>query len=674
MTFAHPEWLLCLTFLPILALISWLAWRQRGKRWQKLVAPRLQKRLSRTQPAWVHFTGLGLALLGLTGLIVAFAQPESGEEWIEVESEGRNILFCVDISRSMLAEDVQPSRLQASRAAALEILERFPNDRVGVLLFAGENLMQSPLTLDHGFVEQTLAQLDPADIPYGGSNLSGAINDGVRMLTQTGQQSNIMVVFSDGEGSTVGVEPAAAKAAREGIFIYALGMGTNEGSFIPDPRQRDGKFRDRSGNPVFTRLDEEALRTVASKTDGFYSRGIGGEFLKKLDSALTEMDRFREEGKHQRVAKPAHQWFLFGGLLLLMISIFIRTLPHGRTVALLAGLFFITPQAEASLISDGRDALERGEQLEAHQFFRLAAQEESGERAARLQLAAGSAAYRAKSWHAAADSFSNALSSENVELQEQAHYALATSLFYLGVPTEGEEQIKAWQGSVKHFKAALDLNPDHAEAASNLKQVEDFLRKKEEEEKEEQQQNEEEKKEDQEEDKKDKPEDSEQDQEKDQEEKEGDQGEDGDEGDEGDQSNEEKPSEDQESKGDQSEEGEPQDNPEPSENEGEGENEGEEEPQPGEEGKDSKGDPEQSDEGKKDGKNDGENNGEPQNGDPSKNPEGKPQEAQEAKQAPEPKTESREERARRLLKQYADFGEKAPRRVRRPYNRASQDW
>ena len=670
MTFAHPEWLLCLTFLPILALISWLAWRQRGKRWQKLVAPRLQKRLSRTQPAWVHFTGLGLALLGLTGLIVAFAQPESGEEWIEVESEGRNILFCVDISRSMLAEDVQPSRLQASRAAALEILERFPNDRVGVLLFAGENLMQSPLTLDHGFVEQTLAQLDPADIPYGGSNLSGAINDGVRMLTQTGQQSNIMVVFSDGEGSTVGVEPAAAKAAREGIFIYALGMGTNEGSFIPDPRQRDGKFRDRSGNPVFTRLDEEALRTVASKTDGFYSRGIGGEFLKKLDSALTEMDRFREEGKHQRVAKPAHQWFLFGGLLLLMISIFIRTLPHGRTVALLAGLFFITPQVEASLISDGRDALERGEQLEAHQFFRLAAQEESGERAARLQLAAGSAAYRAKSWHAAADSFSNALSSENVELQEQAHYALATSLFYLGVPTEGEEQIKAWQGSVKHFKAALDLNPDHAEAASNLKQVEDFLRKKEEE-KEEQQQNEEEKKEDQEEDKKDKPEDSEQDQEKDQEEKEGDQGEDGDEGD---QSNEEKPSEDQESKGDQSEEGEPQDNPEPSENEGEGENEGEEEPQPGEEGKDSKGDPEQSDEGKKDGKNEGENNGEPQNGDPSKNSEGKPQEAQEAKQAPEPKTESREERARRLLKQYADFGEKAPRRVRRPYNRASQDW
>ena len=475
MRFENPEWLLCLIALPVLALVAWLAWRNRGERWKKLVAPRLQGRLSHARSPWIFFTSFGLALLGLGGLIVAYAQPESGEEWIEVESEGRNILFCIDISRSMLAEDIKPSRLQASRAAALEILERFPQDRVGILLFSGETLVQSPLTLDHSFVEQALAQLDPGDIPYGGSNLSGGVNAGIQLLTQTGQKSNIMVIFSDGEKSTEGLETAAESAASEGIFIYALGMGTGEGSFIPDRRERDGKFRDRTGNPVFSRLDEEALRILAGRTNGYYSEGIGGDFLGKLDSALDEMDRFREEGKHQRVAKPAYKWFLFGGLLLLMISIFVRCLPL-RSLTAAAVLFFTVPQADAGLIDEGREALERGDQLEAHRFFREAAKESSGERAARLHLAAGSAAYRARSWNAAADSFSQALESDDPALQQKAHYALATSLFYLGVSLEEEERKTAWRGAEKHYQAALGIAPDDQPAIDNLQSVRNLLK------------------------------------------------------------------------------------------------------------------------------------------------------------------------------------------------------
>lgn len=643
MRFENQEWLLCLIAIPILAFVAWLAWKTRGKRWKKLVAPRLQRRLSHVRSPWIYFASLGLALVGLGGLIVAFAQPESGEEWIEVESEGRNILFCIDISRSMLAKDIKPSRLQASRAAALEILERFPQDRVGVLLFSGETLVQSPLTLDHSFVEQTLAQLDPEDIPYGGTNLSGGVNAGIQLLTQTGQKSNIMVIFSDGEKSTEGLETAADSAASEGIFIYALGMGTSNGSFIPDAKERDGKFRGRNGNPVFSRLDEASLKILAGRTNGYYSQGIGGEFLGKLDSALEEMDRFREEGKHQRVAKPAYKWFLFGGLLLLMLSIFVRCLPL-RSFTAAAVFIFTLPQVDAGLINDGREALKRGDQLEAHQLFREAAKETSGERAARLHLAAGSAAYRAKSWNAAAGSFSQALESDDPALQQNAHYALATSLFYLGVPLDGEERKTAWRGAEKHYQAALEINPEDKPSIDNLRSVQNLLK---EQEQKDQQKKQESKDDESKEDQKKQDQEKEESQEKNSQKNEPTEPpEDNEDGDKPEDSppnegkNKENPENNQEKQG---EDGEPKE-------EGGEMPEGEQQGQPKQEPGESK------EVNKPDHKNETQ------------------KESAQLKESEAPKNESKEERARRLLKQYADFGAKAPRRIRRPFNRSAHDW
>ena len=643
MNFAKPEWLLCLTALPLIGFMAWLSWKKRRYRWKRMVADRLQGRLSHTRPPWVHFTSLGLALGGMAGLIIAVAQPESGEEWIEVENEGRNILFCVDISRSMLARDMEPNRLLASRAAALEILEKFPNDRVGVLLFSGETLVQSPLTIDHSFVEQTLAQLDPNDIPVGGSNLTTAIDSGTRLLRETGQQSNIMVVFSDGEKSSEGLEEAAAAAAREGIFIYAIGMGSTEGSFIPDPRESDGNFRDRSGNVVFSKLNEEALQVIAEETDGYYSKGMGAGFINKLDSALSEMDRFREEGKHQRVAKPAHRWFVFSGLLLIMTSIFIKCLPLAPIIAL-AVCSLATPQAEASLVEDGIAALKAGETTTAQQLFSEAAKDSSGDHAASLYLASGSAASRAQDWPTAVTSFSSALSAEDPETLQQAHYALATSLFYLGASKTAEEKVKAWEGSIEHFKASLKIQPQNAAARENLQSVEKQLaelqkeKKKKEEEK-----------------KQKKEEEDTQDSEKN----------------DSQQGNQNEPnSEDtsEESKDEQSNE-----NPDKTK---------EDDPSEENRDKDKTGQPKESESDEQSGKSTPENEKSNQNENQSNEGESKQGnknkaqgESSNLKDDPNaPENETPRERARRLLKQYSDFGGKAPRRIRRPYNRSPHDW
>jgi Ca-activated chloride channel family protein len=645
MNFAKPEWLLCLTALPLIGFMAWLSWKKRRYRWKRMVAHRLQGRLSHTRPPWVHFTSLGLALGGMAGLIIAVAQPESGEEWIEVENEGRNILFCVDISRSMLARDIEPSRLLGSRAAALEILEKFPNDRVGVLLFSGETLVQSPLTIDHSFVEQTLAQLDPNDIPVGGSNLTTAIDSGTRLLRETGQQSNIMVVFSDGEKSSEGLEEAAAGAAREGIFIYAIGMGTTEGSFIPDPRESDGNFRDRSGNVVFSKLNEEALQVIAEETDGYYSKGMGASFITKLDSALAEMDRFREEGKHQRVAKPAHRWFVFSGLLLIMTSIFIKCLPLAPIITLIV-CSLATPQAEGSLVEDGIAALKAGETTTAQQLFSEAAKDSSGDRAASLFLASGSAASRAQDWPAAVTSFSSALSAEDSEILQQAHYALATSLFYLGASKTAEEKVKAWEGSIEHFKASLKIQPQNTASSENLQSVEKQLAKLQKERKKKK---------------------AEKSQEKEDEDNQDSEKNDAQEEAQNDPNSKDTPEESKDEQSNQnSDESKEDDRSEENGDKNKTEQSKEGESENNEQSENSKPDDEQSTQNENQS-----NEGESKQGNKNK----AQAENSNLKDDPNaPENETPRERARRLLKQYSDFGGKAPRRIRRPYNRSPHDW
>lgn len=667
MTFAHIEWLFLLIALPVIALASWLAWKRRGDRWKQLVAERLRRRLSQSRPGWTHFAALGLALIGLGALIVALAQPESGEEWIEVESEGRNILFCIDISRSMLTPDVAPNRLVAARAAALEVLEKFPNDRVGVLLFSGNVLIQAPLTIDHGYIETTLSQLEPEDIPSGGSDLTQAIRDGTALLVGTGQRSNIMVVFSDGEKSSSGLESAAAEAAEAGVFIYALGFG-KDGDFIPDPEEQDGKFRDRDGRPVYSKLDEASLRSIAERTEGFYSRGIGRDFIAKLDRALSQMDRFEESGKNQRVAKPAHKWFLLGGLLFIMTSVLLRCFPTRSLGVLLACLVF-TPSVKASLIGEGRTALENGDYRGAYQAFESAAGETSGERAARLHLAAGSAAFEAKDWTPAADAFSEALATADPGLQHEAHYGLATSLFYLGAPLKGEEQTKAWQGAVNHYQQALQLQSDNERTLANLKTIQDLLIQKE------QQQQEDEKQDPQKSD----------DEKKDEEKKDEDKKEEGDEN-EGEGESEEKSDQEKQKGGDDQEKNDQKKSGQGDENEPQKPEDGE-----GQNKKDpTEGSPDQEkDDGKGNGDADPENQQEknepePGDGDDEQNTKNSDDpgdredemEKKNPKEAPlaEPTNESPEERARRLLRQFADFGAKAPRHTQRPFRRSAHDW
>ncbi|MDB4287723.1 VWA domain-containing protein [Akkermansiaceae bacterium] len=640
MNFVEPLWFFLLIAIPLVVAIQVLLWLRRSKAWKSLVAERLRKRLVRSRSGTRIFVALGLAMLGFALLVTSLARPEAGEEWVETRTESRNLLLCFDISQSMLTEDAGAgSRLDAAKAAALEIVERFPADRIGLLIFSGETQVTVPLTIDHSFLNQTINQLNPLDLPVGGSNLALALNDATALLVETGQRNNVMIVFSDGEDHSSGIDAAARRAKSNGIFVYTLGFGSEKGGFIMDPREPDGFFLDRRGNRVMSQLKEESLRTIANETNGVYAQGVGSNFLGSLDSAIARMDVFQEEGGHQRIAKPVYQWFLLPSLLLLMSSVIVSRLGSAaKAVALFAAFLTLPSPVEADELTDaffGKRANRMGDHQEAHGLFQDAAEAAKGERRAKFHLAAGASAIQAGQWGDAVSSFSNALISEQSETQREAHFALANALFYLGANDE-EARAKSWDGAVSHLEESLKLGETKA-ARENLEALRKLLKKqdpqdqdKKDDEKPEDEKSEDEKSEDE------KPEDEKKDPKEDAE-KEGNSGE------------EEK----------EKEEGEPGENEKPDEGK-EGESDQEKQEQPGEE------------KSPEEGQN--ENQEEPREGEPSEKEAEEKQAAETQEDQKTPEEETPEERARRILNQQADFGARPPRSQRRVLRRPEKDW
>ena len=399
----------------------------------------------------------------------------------------------------MLAEDESPSRLAAALAAAYEVIDHFPNDRIGVIAFSGSAFLQAPLTIDHAAIRETLQQLDPVTLaeldseflPRGGSDISQAVRLAAETFKETGQRNNALIIFTDGEAHEGGIEDAADAADAEGVTIFAAGFGSQDGTFIPDPRQADGRLRDRDGNLVFTQLHTAGLQLLARRTGGFYTQGSGRYFADNLGDAVAQLDRYDLEGRKRRVAIPRFQWFLFPAIVLFIASLLVSTpwrLAGKPVAAALAFLLCLHPEAEARLLpaTSAERALAAGRHEEALALFQDEIQGSSGERRARLQLGAGAAAYRAGDFSLAAESYSEALLSQDPRIHLEAHYALGNALFYRAYvpidqgddaaqPEAVENALAIWPDALGHYQDVLAINPAHREAAENHARVQKLL-------------------------------------------------------------------------------------------------------------------------------------------------------------------------------------------------------
>ncbi len=311
MRFAEPQWLM------IGAVVVTLLFALRVR------AERLTKRALATLSG-AHLLGTGalpsalrrwlrvcVACLAVAAAFVALARPQKGKEWRILDLRGTDLVLVLDTSKSMNTDDVPPTRLERTKLAVQDLVARFPEDRVGLLAFAGDAYLESPMTLDHGALLDTLHTVDTSIIPRPGTDLGRAIDSAVTALKADSGSQKAMVLLSDGEDLQGQALAAAKRAAEAGIVIHTVGVGTPAGELVPAKNDRGatiGVLRDESGNPVRSRLDESGLRAIAQAGHGTYRPlGADGAGLDRLYAeALVPMAQLEKGAKVERVYS---EWF-----------------------------------------------------------------------------------------------------------------------------------------------------------------------------------------------------------------------------------------------------------------------------------------------------------------------------------------------------------------------------
>ena len=436
MHFADPAWLVLLVLIPLLATTTLLVARLRRRQWHAFVAPRLRQMLLRRTsplPRWLALTFLGAAA---AALIVANARPQGDAAVHAEKSVGRNVLIALDLSRSMRVKDVKPDRLAQAKVVIYELLDALPNERIGLVGFAGSAHLFAPLTIDHGAVRETVEQIDESWVPLGGSNLSSAVRLAITTLKETGQKNNALILLSDGEKHEGALNPVVEEAKKSGVYIFAIGVGTENGGFVPSPDSPTTNLLDHKGKVVLSRLQPEVLRKLASDTNGRYALAGGGTNIPAMVSlAAKDMDAFELRGRERRVAIEFFQWLVLPAILFLIVAIIAGTRWRGlKPLALLTAVLLAPPTtARAGEAAAAAQALAAGHNPAARDAFRqLAEASQFPERAARYRLGEGTAAYRAKDFTGAAEAFSGALLAHDSKVTVSAHFGLANCLFQLG--------------------------------------------------------------------------------------------------------------------------------------------------------------------------------------------------------------------------------------------------
>jgi Ca-activated chloride channel homolog len=439
----------------------------------------------RTLKRWLLVIGLSLGL-------IALARPQIGFRWEESKRKGIDILFAVDTSRSMLAQDVNPDRLGRAKMAVLDLVAKLPGDRIGLIAFAGSSFLQSPLTLDYDAFRQSLDALDTTIIPKGGTNLASAIQEAEKAFSVGAQTHKILILITDGEDLEANGIEAAKRAAKEGMKIFTVGVGSSSGEIIPITNEAGGTdfLKDEKGNVVKSRLDEASLQEIAQVTGGIYEPlGQQNQGLETIyDHGLASLPKQELSSRRNRVFIERFQWPLAFGIVFLIIEFLMSDrrsssswkfkLPfnwkRSRSIVSL-WILVLLPLTGWSSPQSAERAFKKQKFQEAYTQYKQAL--EKNPKKTELQFNTAAAAYKTGKFEDSLAGFQKSLQTENIPLQQQAFYNLGNTQYRVGQKTEKSDvkkTISLWQKALKSYEQALQLKADDADAKFNY----EFVKKK----------------------------------------------------------------------------------------------------------------------------------------------------------------------------------------------------
>jgi len=275
-----------------------------------------------------------LLIGGLIILIFCLARPQFGTHMVMVKKEGQDVALVIDVSNSMMAEDMKPNRLEKAKQEVRGLLSRLEGDRVALIAFAGASFIQCPLTVDYSAAAIFLDVIDVDLIPQQGTNLADAISTATSVFNEKERKHKVMILITDGEDFGEGVEAVVEEAKLQGVRIFCIGLGHPDGEPIPIRNSKGdmvGYKKDQQGDLVLTKLNDVALRSIASQTNGkFYHASAGEIELESIYNEISGMEGKEQEGRMMTQYEDRYQYILPFALLALSLEVLISERRNRR--------------------------------------------------------------------------------------------------------------------------------------------------------------------------------------------------------------------------------------------------------------------------------------------------------------------------------------------------------
>lgn len=327
MRFANLSYLFLAWIIPVLIVFYLYAFRKRDSLLALFCGKKLVSALVPHRKKGRRALKAGLMLCGVSFAIVALTQPQWGFHWEEIKRVGVDIIVAIDVSESMLAEDVKPNRLERAKREVYDLIGVLDGDRIGLIAFAGTSFVQCPLTLDYGACKMFLDYIDTDLIPVPGTALADAIRTALTSFSRQERKSKALILITDGEDHEGEPLDAAQEAKKEGIKIFPIGVGQEGGAPIPLQDGSGGFKKDSRGDMVITHLDEVTLQKIALETGGSYVRAVTGDMdLEKIyhQGIKQRVEEKQLKSSRKRRWEERFQWFIFCALLFIGLEFFVK--------------------------------------------------------------------------------------------------------------------------------------------------------------------------------------------------------------------------------------------------------------------------------------------------------------------------------------------------------------